>query len=432
MRTRRALAWVIVPMLLPQLVTAPSATARPGDPVPGPVTTLSNRGYGPVAVVDSEGTATAVWATHYWRGAIKASRRPEGGSWSTPVTIGRVGTSPLIGIDAAGVVTVLFSTNPRGRTTGLSAVRREPGRPWGTPKHLTNDRRAERYFADGDEGTFGAHRAELAVSPGGDVIAVWQWGSDHRHHPYRIEVARRPAGGLWSEPRGITRRNWSSDPMLGIDRAGRATLVYHHDRSLVSRRLVPGDGWSGPLRLRGDTALIGSDLVVTPDGDTTLMLNVLNDDVASISVMQRPLAGPWTGTLRVSPEGVCCFSSAVAADDTDTVSVAWTRPNGRVDVVRWAAGTWSPMEQVTDPSRNDPPQLATNASGDLVVWWTNNHLGVRARVRDSAGTWSPRFGLWPNRDFSYSSTPAALYPEGDVLGLVEHRARIRVRRVDVD
>lgn len=432
-RRRRALAWVIAPALVAQLATAPTAAAR-REPTAGPVTTLSSQGYAPVTVVDGEGTATVVWAAHYWRGPIRAARRPAGEGWSAPVTIGR-GTNPVIGIDAAGVVTVLFSTNRRGFTTGLSAVRREPGRPWGRPKHLTNDRPAERYGPNGDEGIFGAHRADLAVSPGGDVVAVWQWGSDHRHRPYRIEAARRPDGGRWSEPRALTRRDWSSDPEIGVDQTGRATLVYHQDGSLVSRRLIPGDGWSGRVRLRGDAAVVDSDLVVTPDGDTTLMLHVYGRQDGALAVMQRPPTGPWTGTRQLSPDGVVNIAGAVAAHGNGSVTVAWIRTTGRVDAVTWTDGTWLPPFQVTGAAQNRAPQLAGSSTGDLVVWWQNESLGIRARVRDAAGSWTSRFGMWPDARY-YGSSAAAVYPDGDVLSVV-HRAHrrdddIRVRRVRVD
>ena len=431
---RRAAALAITSMLAIPLAAIQHAAALPAEPTPGPVTTLSTSGRDPVTVVDRYGTATAVWSTRYWNGTIMAARRRAGGTWSTPVAIGHRGTGPQIGVDDAGIVTVLFSTNRRGFTTGLSAVRREPGRPWGTPKHLTHDRPAERYGPNGDEGIFGAHRAELAVSPGGDVIAVWQWGSVHRHHPFRIEAARRPADGLWSDIRGLTPRDWSSDPKLGIDESGRATVVYEQDRSLVSRRLMPGEGWTGDVRLRGTAAVVGADLVVTPSGHAFLLLEVYGEQDGAVSVMRRPLTGPWTGTRQLSPDGVVFLEGAIAVHGNDSATIAMRRTTGRVDAITWNGGAWSSAFEVTGAAQNGPAQLAGNSSGDLVVWWENESLGIRSRARDAAGTWTPRFGLWRDAHY-YSTAQAALYPDGDVLGVVHrvaaHADFIRVRRADV-
>lgn len=428
MRRRLSMAALaIVPALIAQ---GAAARALPeAEPTAGPIVTLSTDGASPETVVDGHGTATVVWETDWWRGPIMAARRPAGGTWSRPVVIGR-GHNPLIGIDAAGNVTVVIHTNRPGFTGGLTAVRRPQGQPWGTPVRLTVDRSAPTYTRTDEEGTYGAHRTDLAVSPNGDVVVAWQWGSADRNRPFRIEVARRPHGATWTGPLGLTPRNWSDEPEIGVDRTGRATLVYRDGgTTLVSRRLVPGSGWAGPVRLRGTASVLQHDLVVSPQGRTTLLLDDYRDNRVVVAVRERPPTGPWGAQRRLTPEGVGVAESAIAVDTLGRVNVVWTRGTGRIDLVRWR-GSWSAPVMVAGPALNGALGLAANGAGDVAVWWHNESLGIRARLRDGSGSWTPRFTAWdPPATGYYGVSTAAVHPDGDALSVVTRGDFVRARRL---
>lgn len=117
---------LLVTLPVAGLAGAAPVTAAPPAPIGGPLTTLSTDGQEPAVLVDRAGTTTVVWATDWCRGPIYAARRLEGAEWGTSVQIGR-GTAPQIAADAAGNVTVIFETNPAGRTTGISAARLPAG-----------------------------------------------------------------------------------------------------------------------------------------------------------------------------------------------------------------------------------------------------------------------------------------------------------------
>lgn len=429
MSRRGAVAWVVAALVVGSVAPAAPVGAE-AVPVPGPVVTLSTDGLGPTTVVDGRGNATAVWSTDWWQGPVLAARRPAGGSWSTPVTIGR-GTDPLVGVDSAGTVTVVFATNRPGLTTGLAAVRHSPGRPWTRPVRLSRERPAHAYDGD-DEGTFGAHRTDLAVSPAGDVVVAWQWGSYDRDKPFRIEVARRPHGRPWSPLVPLTTRDWSSDPEIGIDRGGRASLVYQHRGSLVSRWFAPGVGWAAAVRLVPSEAVLDYDVAVAPAGNTTVMLHDYRNHRARVTVLRRPPAGPWSKPHRVSPRGVYCFWAGIVVDGPSSVTVVWKRRSGRVDQIRWSGGRWSSPAVVASDIDYYEPALAANRSGDVVVWWETPGRSIRARVRDGTGAWTPRFTLWPGPATGYyDGVQAALYPNGDLLSAVQRGHAVRVRRVSV-
>lgn len=432
MKMRAVLALVATPLLAGPPGVAARAPAPTGAELPpGPVTVLTHDCHGGmIAVVDREGTATAVWATDSRRGPIMAARRAAGEPWGGPVRIG-VGTGPMAVVDAAGTVTVVFETNRRNVTSGLSAVRRAPGHPWSQPVHLTMDRPAARYDADGGEGPYGAHRTDLTVNAAGDVIAVWQWGSFDRNKPFRVEAARRPAGGRWVSPTPLTRRNWSDNPVVGVDAAGRATVVYEHARDLMSRRFAPGSGWASAVRIRSADPVVGKDLVMTPDGTTVLAMDdYLGSDHARAAVVERPPTGPWGETLVLSPAASHVSQVTVAVDGNGTPVVGWELYTGRMSVVRRPAGHWSAPISITGPARNEGQQLAVNAAGDLAVTWTNEALGTRARLRDRTGHWTSAFTTWPTHGY-YETDLTAIYPDGDLLGLVVDDTVLRARRVPV-
>lgn len=386
-RPRLTVSSVVVGALL---LAAPSGAATTSTSTPvrarSRVVTLTDHGQDPAVVVDRRGNTTAVWGTHWCRGPVYAARRPAGGSWQAPVRIGR-GAEPQPAVDAAGNVTVIFATNPAGRTTGLAAVRRAVGGPWSQPVPLTHDRQAAHYNCNDDEGTYGAHRADLGVSPRGAVVVVWQWGSGDRNRPLRIQSAYRAVGGHWSSPARLTRPNWSENPAVAIDRSGDATAVWSpHGTGTVASRRILGRGWGHPVRLAAHAS--DPDVAVAPGGTATVIFARAGD--SAVVAVRRPPHGPWDDSRRLSPKGVDVVESEVMVDPSSTVSVVWQRTSGRIDaVLRPAGASWQRPVQVApaDP-RNSEPREDLNDAGDLAVVWRREARGIVGRLHDHRQGWS--------------------------------------------
>lgn len=424
---------VVMGAMLAAAPTAYPAAGMPAsepEPQGGVVFTLTtqNDGYaGPTSVVDSHGNTTVVWSQHWWRGPIRAVRRPVGGEWGRPITIARGGTAPIAAADARGNVTVVFQTNRRDRTTGVSAVRRVVNGGWQHPVHLSKDVNAPDYGPHGWEGTFGAHRVDLAVNARGDAVVVWQWGSYDRDRPFRIESSYRPVGGAWSPLARLTKPNWSEDPLVSIGPRGNATAVYDK----LSRRRVVGEGWRGPVPTGGTSS--GADLVIDRWGTATFTFLDYRHGTTRVMVNRRPAdTVVWPKPRRISPKGDDIRASfSQVQHPSGAISVAMQRQSGRIDVVRRPpGGPWPAPVQVspTAPSASSPV-VATNATEVLFVLWEDEKLGMRGRIRYPAGGWTPIFQVSPDTKY-VTDYEAGAYPNGDTLAVwkLDH-STVKARRM---
>lgn len=413
--------------------SCPAGGVVPSEPRPDPgvVHTLTRHSAGDgrtSTVVDGRGRTTVVWAEHWWRGPIRAVRRPAGGEWGRAVTIARGGTAPIAAVDARGNVTVVFQTNRRDRTTGVSAVRRLVKGGWQHPVHLSKDADASGYGPNGDEGTFGAHRVDLAVNLRGDAVVVWQWGSEDRNRPFRIQSVYRPAGHAWRGLARLTGPDWSQEPLVAIGPGGGATAVYGG----VSRRRVVGEGWRGPVRTGATSS--GADLVVDGRGTATLTFSDYRGDVNRVMATRRPLgAVAWRTPRRISPQRVDIGGFSQVQHPSGAISVAMQRYSGRIDVARRPqGGPWRDPVLVSRAGRSaNPPVVATDATDFLFVLWQNQKLGLRGRLRYPAGGWTPIFQVSPSAGY-FAGYEAAAYPDGDTLAVWERGSSsgsIKARRM---
>lgn len=427
---RRGLVVVLGAVLAAAPTAYPAAGMRASEPPPegGVVSTLTTHedGYpGTTSVVDLYGNTTVVWSQHWWRGPIRAVRRPAGGEWGSPVTIAQGGTSPIAAADAQGNVTVVFQTNRHDRTTGVSAVRRLVNGGWQHPVPLSKDVNAPGYGPPNSEGTFGAHRLDLAVNPHGDTVVVWQWGSFDRDRPFRIESIYRPRGGTWGPLTRLTKPNWSQNPHVAIGPGGNATAVYGR----FSRRRVVGQGWRGPVPTPGTSS--GADLVIDRWGTATFTFPDYRHGTTRIMASRRPAdTAAWPKPQRISPKGIDIFGSfSQVQHPSGGISVAMQRQSGRIDVVRRPpGGPWRAPVQVSSPSPSaySPPVVATNATEVLFVLWKDQNLGLQGRIRYPAGGWTPTFQVSPDSVTDYE---AGAYPNGDTLAVWEVDNSVKARQM---
>lgn len=417
------------------LAVAPASYPAAGEaseprPEGGVVFTLTTHSHpGSASVVDSHGNTTVVWPKHWWRGPIRAVRRPAGGEWGRPVTIARGGTAPIAAADARGNITVVFQTNRRDTTTGVSAVRRLVSGGWQHPVHLSKDADAPGYLGSG-EGTYGAHRVDLAVNPSGDAVVVWQWGSFDRSRPFRIQSVYRPVGGSWIALARLTRPDWSEEPSVAIDPGGEATAVYsapdRGDRGrTISRRRVAGEGWRPPVRvLPVGIPGYARDLVVDRWGTATLTFAT-----SRVMAIRRPAdTVSWLKPQRIMGIDIAGFSQV--QHPSGAISVALQRWSGRIDVVRRPpGGPWLSRVQVSPAARGaGPPVVATNATEVLFVLWRNESLGMRGRIRYPADGWTPTFQVSPGTG-NVTAYHAAAYPNGDTLAVWDLGSAVKARRM---
>ena len=226
------------------VVAAPILVATPSVGVPLPATASGARSgsaartwESPVAladytrgstfVVDGHNGTTVVWESV--PGAVVSVRRTADGTWTQPEVIGQSNAAfgtPQVSADADGNLTAVWITQQPGVTDGVMAATWTAISGWSDPVSISRDRSVADYPGD-DKGPWGAAHLALAVSPEGAAVVAWDWGSEDRNKPWRIQsVYHRPGRGwsdvvdvtvTWWGPQGARRRNPERPP--GAERA---------------------------------------------------------------------------------------------------------------------------------------------------------------------------------------------------------------------
>jgi hypothetical protein len=392
-----------------------------------PVKRLGNSPWGEALVADARNHTTVVWTTSSTPPAIVALRRSADGHWGKQVVIGH-GYAPRVAADARGNVTAVWTTRRAGFTDGVVAARRPAGGRWSAPVRLSRDLSVPGYPHGGEE-AYGAVDLDLAVSPGGDAVVAWAWGSDAREKPWRIQSAFRPRGGPWKEPTDVTPASGADRPKVGIDARGTVVLVYGrqllgHPQVLKARRRVPGVGWTKPTTVA--TEGYGHAVAVDRAGDAVV---VFTPDFTRVQAVYRPAAGRWGAAEPLSPAGAEINDYALAMNGPGTAVVALGRGSGRVDLVeRPPDGPWSTPARVVPPgSQVSDVVVALNGAGDTFLGW-----GVHAlygSYRPHGGAWSDPVTVSPDAGVEVlEETFAQVAPDGDVVVLWKQEARpLKVR-----
>ena len=424
-----ALAAVVIGA--PMSVAASSLSAS-AVPTGGPVKTLANNGATPAVVVDRFGTITAVWSGQSLPdqpldGPIRVARHRVGGGWTQPLTIG-VGSSPEIGVDAQGAVTVVWQNNRDEFTAGVMAARRPPQGPWQPAVRLSSDIAAPGYHPspDMDEGTYGAHWINLAVSPAGGALVAWQWGSDHRDVPYRIETIHRPAAGPWGERVQLTPSDWSSRPSVAAANAGLGVVAYEvpDDGPTVARRRL-GNGQWAPEEVLIARETANHQVLMDPAGNATLLV----DDFTQVLARRHPVGGSWTPFVQVSPHRMTDPPRAVV-DRFGAVAVAIERGNRATRdllvIRRPPAGPWGSPKLIGFTQDGFDVSVSVSFAGDLVVAWPNPGTSLMARIRPSSSPWSDPFRVLGPDGFFFDVTSAA-FNGGGVFAWQKSSEKVQAR-----
>jgi PKD repeat protein len=288
---------------------------------------------------------------------VQAAVRPQGGSFSAPVTVaaaGETAAAPQVGIDGTGNAAVLWRRDVAGKGTVRAALR-PAGGEFGAPVDVS---------AAGED----AGAPQLALSAGG--IGVVTWVRQDGAHKLLRALTRSAAGALSGPVDVSSSSEDAQQPSAAIDAAGNAIVVWIAG-GIVKRAEEPAGGsFTAPARL----SAIG-EVAIVPDVS-------VGDGGAAIATWAHGSAGGWVPRAAVRAPG-----SAFA----DPVDVA---PGG-------GAGS-----QTT---------VAMNARGDAVLTWEsadNFKLGVRASVRPAAGAFSDP----PLNVTDDGAVPAAtITPAGDVF-----------------
>ena len=352
--------------------------------------------------VDRNGNAIAVWvqdgdattATRYdvWANRYNAATAAWG-SAQLIETANAGGASGLdVAMDDAGNAIVVWSQD--GDTTSATIYDIWANRydavtgTWGTARLL-------------ESGSGQASAVRIAVSRGGEAMAVWQQESATGLSSI---WSNRFSAGSWAGAQlvdgdeGAGRHAYF--PHVAIDSNGNAIAVWHQwdgaRYNLWARRHVPGSGWLGEQTVESGVgnALHGN-IAIGTDGTAIAVWQQSNgtrDDV-----MTNRFAGTW-GTAEIIDSGTDdAYSPAVAIDSNGNAFAIWYQND---DAVGWsvrhvwtnrfnAATGWETAIRLAENAGTFPsPALAMTADGAAFAVWvqwdgTRSNIDVRRYVAGS-------------------------------------------------
>ncbi len=230
----------------------------------------------PQIVIDADGNATAVWVEST---LIKASTKPEGGSWGTVDTISGSGSSsPRLGINSAGDVSAVWIDD------GIVTYASKPfGGSWSSTTALSGS---------------GAVYPSISVNGNGDVAVVWERGGF-------IEAQKKPSGGDWNFLVSLISPANSLHPQVAIGSNGHIVAVWRSPVSgvetILSARSTISGAWSAPVGILTSGAYKNDYPVVVVDEEGTAFTlyfryTQTNGNYTGLRVLsaQHPVGGQWS------------------------------------------------------------------------------------------------------------------------------------------
>lgn len=259
---------------------------------------------------------------------------------------------------------------------------------------------------------------QIAMNASGTALALWQWRPDASSTAGTIWVDRYDPSSGWGAAEAVAD---GSDPVLAIDAAGEALLVWASEaqppRSLQWRRFTRASGWSAaspvPIADAGAFAL-----AMTPAGEALLVWTSSSDVWAS----SFSATGVWGSPVHVSASlGPGNLSSPqVVLDAVGDAAVVWIDwqaawPFGHASLrgTHFVVGSgWSDVQTFGGGHQVLATRLVGDPAGNAAIVWVPvsvvagppscNRLTIADgwHVRESIGSLGmsalPQPGMGPN------------------------------------
>lgn len=273
--------------------------------------------------------------------------------------------------------------------------------------------------------------ARVAVSPGGDAVAVWWTAAG------AVQSALRPAGGSWQPAVDISAPGEkAASTRVAIAADGSALAIWIGAGGVVTSTARPAGGsWQAPVAVAADTMATEVQLVIDPRGDA-LAAWIAGGDVR---VASRSAGGAWQPPTGLSPG--CGDSLSLAVGSGGDAAAAWicrAKPDyvrsTVQSAVRPAGGAWQAPENVfVVGAYASGPVVAVDSHGTAILAWSDKmptYSGpLYAATRPAGGSWEAPTTLAT----AGSSADLAIDARGDAIaiwdtgGLGRYPGRSQVR-----
>lgn len=330
----------------------------------------------PAVTVDSQGNAVALWTVAESSqdlqapGVLQAARRPAGGTWGAPETVGHISVrgSAHIAIDGSGTAIAVWLESVDGFVRPRVAERPAAG-TWGEP-HSISWRNEH------------AQRVRLDANDSGDAVIVFTEGPERRLHA----VERRPDYPFgWSGQTSINSGEDAYGHQVAIDESGSAIVIWADpDDGVFTSRSGEWPYWPPPDSL--PFSWDGHSPQIATDGHGNATAAWVDGNIYAAS--QRPNE-VWSERTLLAPEP-SDPQIRVAMNNSAEAVIAWGSGNSVEATARHAGKSWAKAETISlETESAHGPEVAIDDDGHALVAFGGGHpLRVQAVHLSPGGAWS--------------------------------------------
>src|SRR3954452_22117109 len=237
----------------------------------------------------------------------------------------------------------------------------------------------------------------VVVDAAGTTTVAWSRAGS-------VVATRRPAGGVFG---ARTALGPGADAQLGVDRNGIVTAIWTRrlpgrGPKVMTARASASGHWGRPAALSPSVADVNghgahvATLAVSRRGAAVVSWLWSEEDsgAAQVQARERPAGHGWGTAVTLSPVEAAAPVCAIDASGRPVVAYV---VNGRIFVVRRPASGWTAPRLVG--RHGEPPQLAVDDAGDIVVAWSqlqpDGIFRPVAATRPVGGRWAAPVTLDP-------------------------------------
>jgi hypothetical protein len=252
---------------------------------------------------------------------------------------------------------------------------------------------------------FSGSLQDVAVDAQGNATAVWvQWAGFGDMEI--LEAATRPAGGGWSASVQLQAGEQPLSPKVVVSPDGEATVVwlgFDGSNEVVRAATRPAGGaWTEPVALSDVNEYAGEpDIAIDPQGNATAVWTTGPQfEYGFVQTATRPAGGSWSEPVALSEESEAAASPHIASDSQGNLTAIWVS-GGEEGIIqsktRPVGGEWS--SAAVDVSGEDGlssrPRIAIDGQGDVVAVWEQKDIPAPSgfhyfiqTARRAGGSWS--------------------------------------------
>lgn len=286
--------------------------------------------------------------------------------------------TPAVAIDAAGDAAVVWRQGVGGNHVVLASSR-PAGGSWAPPFAISSS-------------ALNAEAPDVAMSPSGNEIAVWQSSSGATSV---VESNDLPLGGSWTGEEAISAPATVTEPphVVADPATGDFTAIWSRSGTGLVAEVASrpaGGGWQAPKQI-STPALEAHAPVVAVDsaGDAVAAWYRFDGSVGSVEAVDLAAGGPWASSVRISPVGAEAEAPQVAMSPAGAAQVVWSGWNESTHnyVTRTSSllpsGTWQVSKPISlEGEESYGPHVALDQSGHSVIVW-NGEVSLGAEIKSS-------------------------------------------------